>query len=140
MASWEWSEAYVVRNFQEVYFSSFDGKNPGRSETQFAMAHRVTTPVNVLPVRFSMFVAPTSVVTLDVDPDGPPAVLCCDGRRYFTLPPGSSVEVVGGATPVRLARLNVGSFTERLVRKFELPVQGWRTRRDGDLPPAGDTY
>ena len=87
-----------------------------------------------------LVVAPTSVVTLDVDPDGPPAVLCCDGRRYFALPAGSSVEVVGGSTPVRLARLNVGSFTERLVRKFELPVQGWRTRRDHDLPPVGDTY
>jgi NAD+ kinase len=87
-----------------------------------------------------LVVAPTSVVTLDVDPDGPPAVLCCDGRRYFKLPPGSSVEVVGGSVPLRLARLNVGSFTERLVRKFELPVQGWRTRRDRDLPPAGDTY
>ncbi|HEY0806944.1 MAG TPA: NAD kinase [Pseudonocardiaceae bacterium] len=87
-----------------------------------------------------LVVAPTSVVTLDVDPDGLPAVLCCDGRRYFALPPGSSVEVAGGSVPLRLARLNVGSFTERLVRKFELPVQGWRTRRDRDLPSVGGTY
>ncbi|HEX4702514.1 MAG TPA: NAD kinase [Pseudonocardiaceae bacterium] len=85
-------------------------------------------------------VAPTSVVTLAVDPDGSSAVLCCDGRRNFVLPAGSVVDVAGGSVPLRLARLNVGSFTERLVRKFELPMQGWRTRRDRRLPPVGDTY
>jgi NAD+ kinase len=27
---------------------------------------------------------------------------------------------------VRLARLSQGPFTDRLVRKFSLPVNGWR--------------
>jgi NAD+ kinase len=77
-----------------------------------------------------LVVAPSSVVTLEVDPDGPPAVLVCDGRRNFDLPPGSRVEVAGGAVPLRLARLHANTFTDRLVRKFDLPVVGWRTRRD----------
>jgi NAD+ kinase len=77
-----------------------------------------------------LVVAPTSVVALEVDPEGPPAVLVCDGRRTFDLPPGSRVEVAGGAVPLRLARLHANTFTERLVRKFDLPVVGWRTRRD----------
>jgi NAD+ kinase len=77
-----------------------------------------------------LVVAPTSVVALEVDPEGPPAVLVCDGRRTFDLPPGSRVEVVGGAVPLRLARLHANTFTDRLVRKFDLPVVGWRTRRD----------
>ncbi len=36
--------------------------------------------------------------------------------------------------PVRLARLNQGPFSDRLVRKFSLPVNGWRgpARRGGE--------
>jgi NAD+ kinase len=76
-----------------------------------------------------LVLAPTSVVTLAVDEDGHQAVLVCDGRRTFDLPPGSRVEVVGGKVPLRLARLHANTFTDRLVRKFELPVQGWRARK-----------
>ncbi|HEX5401377.1 MAG TPA: NAD kinase [Pseudonocardiaceae bacterium] len=88
----------------------------------------------------AIVVAPTSVVTLEVDPDGHPAVLVCDGRRTFDVPPGARVRVVGGAVPLRLARLHANTFTERLVRKFELPAQGWRSRADRNLPSVGDTY
>ncbi|MGH3758656.1 NAD kinase [Actinophytocola sp.] len=75
-----------------------------------------------------LVVSPDSVVAVEVDPDGHPAVLCCDGRRTFVLPPGARVEVVGGAKPTRLVRLREEPFTDRLVHKFELPVQGWRSR------------
>jgi NAD+ kinase len=87
-----------------------------------------------------LVLSPTSIVTLEVDPDGHPAVLSCDGRRYYDVPAGAEVQVVGGAVPLRLARLHANTFTERLVRKFELPVQGWRTRREPNLPPVGDSY
>jgi NAD+ kinase len=73
-----------------------------------------------------LVVSPASVVALEVDAEGYPAVLCADGRRTIDLPPGSRVEVVGGSTPLRLIRLRPGPFTDRLVEKFELPVQGWR--------------
>jgi NAD+ kinase len=76
-----------------------------------------------------LVLAPTSVVTLEVDADGQPAMLVCDGRRTFDLPPGSRVAVAGGRVPLRLARLHANTFTDRLVRKFELPVQGWRARK-----------
>jgi NAD+ kinase len=63
------------------------------------------------------------------------AVLWCDGRRRFDLPPGARVEVRRGARPVPLARVHGqggppagGEFTDRLVAKFELPVTGWRGR------------
>jgi NAD+ kinase len=67
------------------------------------------------------------------------AVLWCDGRRKFDLPPRARVEVRRGALPVRLARVHGqgagagaaaggGEFTDRLVAKFELPVAGWRGR------------
>ena len=55
-----------------------------------------------------------------------PAVLWCDGRRAFDLPPGARVMVARSDTPVKLARLHTAPFTDRLVRKFDLPVTGWR--------------
>jgi NAD+ kinase len=76
-----------------------------------------------------LVVSPDSVVAVEVDPHGHPAVLCCDGRRTFVLPAGARIEVVRGATPIRLVRLHDRPFTDRLVRKFELPVQGWRGPR-----------
>jgi NAD+ kinase len=78
-----------------------------------------------------LVLSPSSVVALEVDAAGRRAVLCCDGRRDFDVPPGGRVQVVAGAVPLRLARLHANTFTDRLVRKFDLPVQGWRARRDG---------
>jgi NAD+ kinase len=53
-------------------------------------------------------------------------VLWCDGRRTWQLPPGARVEVVKSEKPVLLARLRNSTFTDRLVKKFSLPVAGWR--------------
>src|ERR1700722_19297930 len=70
------------------------------------------------------------------------AVLWCDGRRAVDLPPGARVEVRRGAQPVLLARLRAtsagigASFTDRLVAKFGLPVQGWRGRGGALTQPA----
>jgi NAD+ kinase len=90
-----------------------------------------------------LVVSPSSVMAVEVvDGTGagtPPgeaaAVLWCDGRRKFELPPGARIEVSKGALPVRLARVHggpnmtdSGEFTDRLVAKFGLPVAGWRGR------------
>jgi NAD+ kinase len=64
------------------------------------------------------------------------AVLWCDGRRRFDLSPGARIEVRRGELPVSLARVHGltgglpagGEFTDRLVAKFGLPVEGWRGR------------
>ena len=53
-------------------------------------------------------------------------VLWCDGRRSHELPPGARVVVRRSPEPVRLARLHAPAFTNRLVDKFRLPVEGWR--------------
>nr|BFF11015.1 NAD kinase [Microbacterium flavescens] len=53
-------------------------------------------------------------------------ILWCDGRRSHDLPPGARVVVRRSGQPVRLARLHPASFTDRLVRKFRSPVEGWR--------------
>ncbi len=55
-------------------------------------------------------------------------VMWCDGRRTIDLPPGSRIEVTRSERPVRLARIYQTPFSARLVRKFELPIEGWRGR------------
>lgn len=73
-----------------------------------------------------MVISPSSQVAIEVDPSGPPAVLDCDGRRTVALPPGARVELTRGELPVRMVRLDGRPFADRLVRKFDLPVRGWR--------------
>jgi NAD+ kinase len=80
-----------------------------------------------------MVVSPQSVLAIEliVASETSGAVLWCDGRRKVDLPPGARVEVRRAALPVLLARLQApdsrgGSFTDRLVAKFGLPVAGWR--------------
>jgi NAD+ kinase len=70
--------------------------------------------------------APTSTVVITVDPYAPGAVLTCDGRRVFDLPPGARITVRRGERDVRVVRLRPRPFTDRLVAKFGLPVAGWR--------------
>ena len=76
-----------------------------------------------------LVIAPESTVTVHLDPDGQFAVLACDGRRSREIPPGSRIRVCKGQQPVMLVRLSDWTFTDRLVRKFKLPVHGWRDKR-----------
>jgi NAD+ kinase len=74
-----------------------------------------------------LVVAPTSVLAVEVlSRTGAAGVLWCDGRRTLELPPGARIEVTRSDIPVRLARTHPTPFSERLVRKFQLPTQGWR--------------
>jgi NAD+ kinase len=73
-----------------------------------------------------LVISPDSQVAIEVVPSGPPAVLDCDGRRTAELPPGARVEVTRSITPVRMVRLDGRPFADRLVRKFDLPIRGWR--------------
>jgi NAD+ kinase len=79
--------------------------------------------------------SPTSTIAIHVEPHTTFALLCCDGRRVFDLPPGSHVRVFRGELPVRVARLHPRPFTDRLVAKLGLPVHGWRTN-GSVLPPV----
>jgi NAD+ kinase len=74
-----------------------------------------------------LVISPNSLVAVEVlQRSAGAGVLWCDGRRSTELPVGARVEVRKSAKPVRLARLSQGPFTDRLVRKFSLPVEGWR--------------
>jgi NAD+ kinase len=98
-----------------------------------------------------LVVSPRSVVAVELAGEAGPnfvaasgettrAVMWCDGQRRVDLPPGARVEVRRGSQPVLLARVRMpadagggpgadsGPFTDRLVAKFGLPVEGWRGR------------
>jgi len=74
-----------------------------------------------------MVVAPSSLIAVEVLAGNQGSgVLWCDGRRSVDLPPGARIEVSRGRRPLRLVRLHEAPFTDRLVAKFDLPVEGWR--------------
>jgi len=75
-----------------------------------------------------LVVSPTSVVALEISEWGL-AALAADGRRIVDVAGGCRIEVRQDPRPVRFARLSTAPFTDRLVAKFDLPVEGWRGRR-----------
>jgi NAD+ kinase len=70
-------------------------------------------------------VAPSSTIGMQLSTDSP-AVLWADGRRMINLDGGTRIEVTTHQQPVKFARLVMAPFTDRLVAKFELPIDGWR--------------
>ncbi|WP_299561691.1 NAD kinase [uncultured Mycolicibacterium sp.] len=73
-----------------------------------------------------MVTSPAAAIAIELEAGGRDAVAYCDGRREMTVPAGARLEVTRSATPVRWVRLDSAPFTDRLVRKFRLPVTGWR--------------
>ncbi len=72
-----------------------------------------------------LVVSPRSVIAFEIQSHSS-AVLSADGRRMFDVADGARIEVRQHRQPVLLARLAAAPFTDRLVAKFDLPVQGWR--------------
>ncbi|BCO36034.1 NAD kinase [Mycobacterium heckeshornense] len=75
-----------------------------------------------------MVTSPDATIAIEVESDGHNALVFCDGRREMQVPAGGRLEVTRCDTPVKWARLDSAPFTDRLVRKFRLPVSGWRGR------------
>jgi NAD+ kinase len=76
-----------------------------------------------------LVVSPKSRITIEIPKTSTAGMLVADGRRQFSLPVNSSVEITRSEQDVLIARLNDASFTNRLVAKFQLPVSGWRGRK-----------
>ena len=74
-----------------------------------------------------LVLGPKSRMAIEVLKRSPGAgVIWCDGRRAFDLGPGARVEVNQSSRPVPMVMFEEHPFTDRLVRKFALPVTGWR--------------
>jgi len=74
-----------------------------------------------------LVLGPSSRVVIELVPSSRAAgIIWCDGRRTAELRPGMEVDVRQGRHRLRLARLSQSPFTDRLVHKFGLRVEGWR--------------
>jgi NAD+ kinase len=73
-----------------------------------------------------MVTSPDATIAIEIEATGHDALVFCDGRREMLVPAGGRLEVTRCGTPVKWARLDSAPFTDRLVRKFRLPVAGWR--------------
>jgi NAD+ kinase len=80
-----------------------------------------------------LVVSPRATIAVEVlQRSNGSGVLWADGRRTWHLPPGARVEARKSDIPVRLARFRQGPFNDRLVKKFNLPVDGWRGPVEGN--------
>jgi NAD+ kinase len=73
-----------------------------------------------------MVTSPDATIAIEIEAGGHDALVCCDGRREMVVPAGGRLEVIRCGTPLKWVRLDSAPFTDRLVRKFRLPVTGWR--------------
>jgi NAD+ kinase len=73
-----------------------------------------------------MVTSPNALIAIEIESGGHDALVFCDGRREMVVPAGGRLEVTRCGTPLKWVRLDSAPFTDRLVRKFRLPVTGWR--------------
>lgn len=74
-----------------------------------------------------MVLSPSSKVRLRITPEVPVrGILWCDGRRSHEVADDEIIEVTQLGSQLRLARVGEQPFTKRLVKKFRLPIDGWR--------------
>lgn len=73
-----------------------------------------------------MVTSPNASIAVEIEAGGHDALVFCDGRREMLLPAGGRLEVTRSSRPLNWVRLDSAPFTDRLVRKFRLPVTGWR--------------
>ena len=68
--------------------------------------------------------SPTSPITIDVESSD--ALVSADSLRKLPLKEGDRVEITKSQLPIKLAHIKRVNFSDRLVAKFKLPVEGWR--------------
>jgi NAD+ kinase len=82
-----------------------------------------------------LVLGPRSRVIVElIDTSQTHGVVWADGRRSTELRAGMEIEVTQGRYKLRLARLSESPFTDRLVNKFGLRVEGWRGAAEEDRP------
>jgi NAD+ kinase len=71
-----------------------------------------------------MVVSTQSEIVVTVESEK--ALLSADALRKFPLVAGDRVVITRNPHVIKLAHIKATRFTDRLVAKFKLPVEGWR--------------
>jgi NAD+ kinase len=71
-----------------------------------------------------MVISHQSEIVVEIESSA--AMLSADALREFALIEGDRVTITGDGSVVLLAHVQPTLFTDRLVAKFKLPVEGWR--------------
>ena len=71
-----------------------------------------------------MVISPDSEIAIDVESDV--GALSADGLRKFALLEKDRIVLTSDKYFIHLAHIDEAPFTDRLVAKFKLPVDGWR--------------
>ena len=72
-----------------------------------------------------MVISPASTVVIDIE--SPEAMVTADGMRKIPLLSGDRVFVSKSPHRVEILHVESAVFTDRLVAKFRLPIEGWRS-------------
>lgn len=71
-----------------------------------------------------MVVSPQSQIVVEIESSD--ALLSADALRKFPLRAGDRVLITKDDSVIKLAHIKATLFTDRLVAKFKLPIEGWR--------------
>ena len=71
-----------------------------------------------------MVISPKSEIVVEIQSDE--ALLSADALRKFPLVSGDQVRITRDASKILLSHIVSTTFTDRIVAKFKLPVEGWR--------------
>jgi NAD+ kinase len=71
-----------------------------------------------------MVVSPECEIVIDVLSND--AQISADGLRQEKIQLGDRIVITKEKARIQLAYVNAGNFTDRLVAKFKLPIEGWR--------------
>ena len=71
-----------------------------------------------------MVISPKSEIVVEIQSDE--ALLSADALRKFPLVSGDQVRITRDASKILLSHIVATTFTDRIVAKFKLPVEGWR--------------
>ena len=71
-----------------------------------------------------MVISPKSEIVVEIQSDE--ALLSADALRKYPLVSGDQVRITRDASKILLSHIVATTFTDRIVAKFKLPVEGWR--------------